>query len=210
MDNWKVIGAVLGGSVLLVVLAAFGLSRVGGGNPAKLNADQNVLVDGARWISGSENAKVTVVEFSDMQCPACKAAQPFAEEVKKMEGVRFILRHFPLTQLHQNAWIGARAAEAARMMGKGDEYVANLFARQGEWSSLGNPEEKLIAYAKEFGLSEEEFKKKLNSQETDKFVGEDSGLGSRLKLQGTPTFFVNGEQISANFLKSKVEELLKK
>lgn len=70
MDNWKTIGLVLGGSVLLVVLAAFGLSRVSGGNTTELKADQKMLVDGARWVSGPENAKVMVVEFSDMQCPA--------------------------------------------------------------------------------------------------------------------------------------------
>lgn len=210
MDNWKTIGLVLGGSVLLVVLAAFGLSRVSGGNTTELKADQKMLVDGARWVSGPENAKVMVVEFSDMQCPACKAAQPYAEEVKKMDGVRFVLRHFPLIQLHPNAWTGARAAEAARVMGKGDDYVRKLFERQSEWSSMGDPTEKLIVYAKEMGLDDKEFTKKYKSDETDKWVGEDSALGNRLKLQGTPTFFVNGEQVSGNFLKSKVEELLKK
>ena len=127
-----------------------------------------------------------------------------------MDGVKFVLRHFPLIQLHKNAWTGARAAEAARILGKGDDYVKKLFDRQSEWSTLDNPEEKLVAYAKEMGLPEEEFLKKLKSDETDKFVSEDSALGNRLKLQGTPTFYVNGEQISANFLKSKVEELLKK
>ncbi len=165
MDNWKIIGLVLGGCIVLVVLAAFGLSRVSGGSTTETKADQNVLVDGARWISGSNDAKVTVVEFSDMQCPACKAAQPFAEEIKKTEGVRFVLRHFPLLQLHQNAWMGARAAEAARMMGKGDEYVSSLFARQNEWSSLGNPEEKFILYAKDLGLAEDEFGKLLRIQQ---------------------------------------------
>lgn len=193
-----------------MVLAAFGLSRISGGNTAEIKADQNLLVDGARWISGPEDAKVTVVEFSDAQCPACKAAQPYAEDVKKMDGVRFVFRHFPLIQIHPNAWTGARAAEAARMMGKGDNYVSKLFERQTEWSSMSDPTEKLIAYAKEMGLDDKEFAKKYKSDETDKMVGDDSSLGNRLKLQGTPTFFVNGEQISANFLKSKVEELLKK
>lgn len=193
----------------MVVLAAFGLSKttpVGGAKT--INNDE--LIAGARWIKEVENPKVTVVEFSDMQCPACKAAQPFAEEVKKMDGVKFVFRHFPLIQLHKNAWTGARAAEAARILGKGNEYVNQLFDHQNEWSSMDNPEEKLVAYAKEMGLQEDDFLKKLKSDETDKFVGEDFALGNRLKLQGTPTFYVNGEQISANFLKSKVEELLKK
>ncbi len=209
MDNLKIIALVLGGSILLVVLAAFGLSKTTPVGGAK-TIDNNELLAGARWIKDVENPKVTVVEFSDMQCPACKAAQPFAEEVKKMNGVKFVLRHFPLIQLHKNAWAGARAAEAARMMGKGDDYVNRLFDRQSEWSSLDNPEEKFVSYAKELGLLEDDFLKKLKSDETDKLVGEDYALGNRLKLQGTPTFYVNGEQVSANFLKSKVEDLLKK
>lgn len=209
MENIKIIALVLGGSILLVVLAAFGLSKTTPVGGAK-KIDTNELLAGARWIKDVENPKVTVVEFSDMQCPACKAAQPFAEEVKKMDGVKFVLRHFPLIQLHKNAWTGARAAEAARILGKGDDYVKKLFDRQSEWSTLDNPEEKLVSYAKEMGMLEDEFLKKLKSDETDKFVSEDFALGNRLKLQGTPTFYVNGEQISANFLKSKVEELLKK
>jgi protein-disulfide isomerase len=209
MENWKIIVTVLVGSVLLVVLAAFGLSKTTPVGGAK-TIDNNELLAGARWIKDVENPKVTVVEFSDMQCPACKAAQPFAEEVKKMNGVKFVLRHFPLIQLHKNAWAGARAAEAARMMGKGDDYVNKLFDRQSEWSSLDNPEEKFVSYAKELGLLEDDFLKKLKSDETDKLVGEDYALGNRLKLQGTPTFYVNVEQVSDNFLKSKVEDLLKK
>lgn len=209
MENWKTVALVLSGSILLVVLAAFGLSKTTPVGGAK-TIDNNELLVGARWIKEVDDPKVTVVEFSDLQCPACKAAQPFAEEVKKMDGVKFVLRHFPLIQLHKNAWIGARAAEAARMLGKGDDYVKKLFDRQSEWSTLDNPEEKLVSYAKEMGMLEDEFLKKLKSDETDKFVSEDFALGNRLKLQGTPTFYVNGEQISANFLKSKVEELLKK
>lgn len=209
MENIKIITLILGGSILLVVLAAIGLSKTTPVGGAK-TIDSSELLAGARWIKEVENPKVTVVEFSDMQCPACKAAQPIADEVKKMDGVKFALRHFPLIQLHKNAWTGARAAEAARMMGGGDDYVKKLFDRQSEWSTLDNPEEKLVSYAKEMGMLEDEFLKKLKSDETDKFVGEDFALGNRLKLQGTPTFYVNGEQISANFLKSKVEELLKK
>src|SRR3990167_5387574 len=138
MENIKIIALVLGGSILLVVLAAVGLSKTTPVGGAK-TIDNNELLAGARWVKEVENPKVTEVEFSDMQCPACKAAQPYAEEIKKMDGVRFVLRHFPLIQLHKSAWTGARAAEAARMLGRGDEFVNKLFDRQSEWSSLDNP-----------------------------------------------------------------------
>jgi protein-disulfide isomerase len=102
MENIKIIALVLGGSILLVVLAAFGLSKTTPVGGAK-KIDTNELLTGARWIKDMENPKVTVVEFSDMQCPACKAAQPFAEEVK-MDGVN--ANALSLIQLHKNAWMG--------------------------------------------------------------------------------------------------------
>lgn len=201
------IALVLGGSVLLVVLAALGLSRMGGAEAPKASVEE--LVTGARWVRENGETRVTVVEFSDVQCPACKAAQPVAHEVAKMSGVKFVYRHFPLIQIHQNAWMGARAAEAAFLMGKGYEYKDLLFERQGEWEFDDKAEEKFVAYAKQLGLDEKEFETKMRSEQTDKAVGEDSSLGNRLRLQGTPTFFVNGELVATNFLKQKVEELLK-
>src|SRR5689334_360603 len=107
MDNWKTILGVFLGSVLVVVLMAVGLSKMSGGESgAAKTVDQAELLAGARFVKGDENSKVTVVEFSDMQCPACKAAQPFAQEVEKLSNVRFVLRHFPLIQIHKNAWKG--------------------------------------------------------------------------------------------------------
>lgn len=188
---------------------AFGLSKLNSGSGSPITADVSLLTEGARWETGNAEAPVTVVAFTDIQCPACKAAEPVAEELRRTSGVRFIHRHFPLLTIHKNAWKGAKALEAARIMGKGWEMMALMFEKQSAWEDLDNPDSTFIEYAKELGLDETTFKERYTSSETDDLVGVDYALGNRLKLSGTPTFFVNGEQVSAQFVLSKVKELLK-
>lgn len=202
--------------MLLVVLMAVGLSKVSKGETGTIKVSTEELLNGARWVKTSGEPKVTVVEFSDIQCPACKAAEPIAIELRKMDGVRFVYRHFPLVTIHKNAWKAARAVEAARLLdqpadsaGKGWEMMELMFEKQEAWSDSSNPESTFAEYAKSLGLDEKSFDEKQKGDETDRFVGEDSSLGNRLQLSGTPTFFVNGEQVGSSFVLAKVKELLK-
>jgi len=216
MKDMKTILLVFGGSVLLVVLMAIGLSKVSGGGAGTIKVSVEELVNGARWVvttptasqSGGQ-ARVTVVEFSDIQCPACKATEPIAVELRKTAGVKFVYRHFPLITVHKNAWKGAQALEAARLLGKGWEMMGVMFDKQTEWSDLGSPEDTFAKYAVGLGLDEKAFNDKQKGDETDKLVGEDSSFGNRLKLSGTPTFFVNGEQVGSAYVLDKVKSLLK-
>lgn len=216
MNNLKNTFLIFGGCVVLVVLMAVGLSKVSKGETGTIKVSTEELISGARWIKGNGDIKVTVVEFSDIQCPACKAAEPIAIELRKMDGVRFVYRHFPLITIHKNAWKAARAVEAARLLdkpadsaGKGWEMMELMFEKQEEWSDSLSPESTFAEYAKSLGLDEKSFDEKQKGDETDRFVGEDSSLGNRLQLSGTPTFFVNGEQIGSSFVLAKVKELLK-
>ena len=92
-----------------------------GGGTIKVPVEQ--LTEGAGWEMSTGEAKVAVVEFSDIQCPACKAAEPISVELRRTPGVKFVYRHFPLTTIHKNAWNGARALEAARLLDKGWEMM---------------------------------------------------------------------------------------
>lgn len=209
MENWKTILLVFGGSVLLVVLMAIGLSKVSGGGTGTIKVSVDELVNGARWTVTTGEPKVTVVEFSDIQCPACKATEPISIELRKTAGVKFVYRHFPLITVHKNAWKGARALEAARQLDKGWEMMALMFDKQTEWSDLGNPEDTFAKYAVDLGMDEKTFNDKQRGDETDKLVSEDSSLGNRIQLSGTPTFFVNGEQVGSAYVLDKVNSLLK-
>ena len=209
MESWKTILGVFGASLVLVVLMAIGLSKLSSGSGAAKKVEVSELVDGARWEVTTGEPKVTVVAFTDIQCPACRAAEPIAVELRSLAGVRFVHRHFPLVTIHKNAWKGAMALEAARLMGKGWEMMTLLFEKQDDWSSLGDPDKQFVAYAGELGLSEADFAGKYESKETDELVGVDSSLGNRLQLSGTPTYFVDGEQVATSFVLGKVKELLK-
>lgn len=140
---------------------------------------------------GDVNAPVTIVEFTDFQCPACAAMHPVLEEVLKTYGnkVRFVVRDFPLS-MHQNARKAAEAANAANAQGKFFEYIAVLFKNQ---KALDLPS--LKKYASDLGLDRVKFDAALdrgiyaNEIQKDITDGEAYGVGS------TPTIFVNGVQL---------------
>lgn len=213
-NDWKLILKVILGSVLLVMVVIFGLAKMAG-TSSSLTADQNQLLDGASLIKENGETKVIVVNFSDMECPACKRAHLLLTDLNSMVGVKVVFRHFPLN-IHKYAPITARAVESARVMGqsansadKGWEMIDLLFSKQEEWSVETKIEDKLVEYAKSLGLDEKVFKEKLNSPEVAAVVQKDINLGDSLRLSGTPTVYVNGEQVAADFVVAKVNELLK-
>ncbi len=207
MGNLKLALVAVFGGLLVVGLMAFGLSRVSD-KGGVLGASVEELTDGARFVASRGEKRVVVVEFSDLQCPACRAAQPVSKKLKEIEGVELYYRHFPLLAVHPNAWKAARAAEAARILGKGWEMIDLLFEEQTNWANLGKVDEIFVSLAKSLGLDEKLFIEKYESEETDKAVATDFALANRLKLSGTPTFFVNGEQVAANFVLDKVKQAL--
>jgi predicted DsbA family dithiol-disulfide isomerase len=137
---------------------------------------------------GSPMAPVTIVEFSDFECPYCGQAHPIlAHVMDELEGrVRLVFRHFPLSA-HPNAMPAARAAIAAGNQGKFWEMHDMLFEHQGQLE-----EDDLARYAEELGLDMARFRTDLASAETQRVIERDRELGERLGVEGTPSFFVNG------------------
>lgn len=212
MNDLKTVLLIVGGSIVLVLLMIFGLTKMAGnsGNEVGVIVDENVLSDGALLSTQSGEVKVTVVNFSDMQCPACKAADGVLEGLVGKEGVRYVIRHYPLMG-HRYSTNGARAVEAARQMGKGWEMMDLLFEKQEEWSGV-SPKEidaRMIDYATDLGLEKTDFEERSKSDDTAQAVNTDKALGDRLRLSGTPTVYVNGEQVSPDFVLGRVDELIK-
>lgn len=208
MNDWKLIVGVVIGSVMLVILALFGLSKMQTGGSGQ-NVDINLLTTGAKLIKGKDEAKVKVVVFSDVQCPACKRAHGMLASLGENEKVQLIYRYYPLITVHQNAVVGARAAEAAREMGKGWEMVQVLFDKQEEWQGEKKPEVKFVEYAGSLGLDKNKFTDLMKSETVVKAVDEDTALGDKLLISGTPTVYVNGELVAIDFVADKVKELIK-
>ena len=139
-------------------------------------------------VRGAPMAPVTIVEFSDFQCPHCAAAHPeLARLVREFEGqVKLVFKHFPLDS-HPRALVAARAAEAARRQGKFWEMHDLLFEHQHELED-GD----LERYAGMLGLDIERFKTDVSSDECVERVDADREEGKRLGIEGTPTIYING------------------
>jgi protein-disulfide isomerase len=140
---------------------------------------------------GPTTASVTVVEFSDFECPYCARAADVTHQLRERFGerVRLVFRQFPLS-FHQNARGAAEAALAAHSQGKFWEFHDQLFAHQDR---LGR--EALEEYAQVVGLNLAEFKQALDDGRHSSRLTDDVALGNDVAVQGTPTLFINGQRV---------------
>ena len=157
---------------------------------------------------GRAEALVTLVIFTDYQCPICAAILPYLERLVKEYGdkVRLVTRDFPITQ-HSEAFKAAEAAEAAREQGKYWEYAQLLMRNQ---SALGV--DKLKAYASELALDRPRFDSALDSGRFAEMVQRDIEEGMKLGINATPTVFINGRRVAAKSydeLKANIEAAFK-
>ena len=140
-------------------------------------------------VLGPATAPVTLVEYGDYECPFCRTAHASVEQVRQAMGndLRFVFRHFPLSQIHPHAYQAAEAAEAAGAQGRFWEMHHLLFANQDR---LGLRD--LIGYAGALDLDLERFVTDLRGHAYAGRLREDFLSGVRSGVNGTPTFFVNG------------------
>jgi protein-disulfide isomerase len=138
-------------------------------------------------VRGAPMASITIVEFSDFECPHCGAAQPvLAGIVEQFQGkVKLAFKHFPL-EGHVNAVPAARAAYAAQQQGKFFEVADALFEHQSELS-----EDKIRALAKSAGLDMDKFEADFTSEASRERVERDRKDGDKLSIEGTPALFIN-------------------
>lgn len=210
---WGIVVLGLTGALLGLVKL---LSTAPTNPPAKqISAEAIKEVSTSDWIKGPLQAKVTLVEYSDFQCPACATYYPVLKQLNKEfeDSMQFVYRYFPLKTIHKNAYVASFAAEASGRQGKFWEMHDLLFDNQKEWSDLANPQEKFLDYAKLLGLDTEKFKNDLESKEVKDKVASDYQNGLSATVNATPTFFLNGQKIisprSYEEFKSKIEEALK-
>jgi protein-disulfide isomerase len=145
---------------------------------------------------GADDAPVTLVEYGDYECPYCGMAHPVVKEVQRVLGnqLRFVFRNFPLAEAHPHARFAAQAAEAAGTQGRFWEMHDMLFENQAalEPADVGG-------YAKSIGLDVGRFEQELEAGTYAKKVRDDFRSGARSGVNGTPTFFVNGERYDGSW-----------
>lgn len=213
-NELKIMGGILTGSLILMIGMVFILSMQS--NSPTLNTNEQVYnIDYSKGQKiGNDNAKIKLVEFSDFQCPACKAYEPYVQEVRSLypEDMQFIYRHFPLTQ-HKNAEPAVHVAEYAATHGKFWEVHNKLFETQQKWGELNDPKDFFVNLGKELGLEEQGLKDALENKLASSKISEDVAEGKSLQVNATPTFYLNGRKLQLkNFLdlKNAVEQEIKK
>lgn len=159
--------------------------------PVKKSAGSQPEIRSDSLILGAQDAKVTVVEFSNFECIACKSIDPTVEKMlKTYDGkVRFVFKHFPFdTAEGNNAFIAAEAAEAAAAQGKFMEMKKLLFENQGKLTK-----DTLKNLAKNLNLDTGKFNQELDNGTYKTKVEADKKEALSLGITSTPTFYINGE-----------------
>lgn len=205
--KWITIGIV---AILFIGFFAF---IINSSKEAKKQATAAKLTSKG-WVRGNKNAKVTLVEFSDFQCPACGFREPMVQQaMKDFDGkIKLLYKHFPLTTVHRNAYPAAKAAEAAGRQEKFWEMHDLLFARQKTWEATTDPKKEFTGYAKELKLDTEKFQKDYEDDAIDKKINSEQDEGIKIGVNATPTFYLNGKimdtPMSYEDLKKSIEKEL--
>lgn len=162
------------------------------------------------WPRGPEDAPVTVVEYGDYDCPSCRGAYEMIETLLAQQGerIRFAFRHFPLTKAHPRALPAARAAEAAGRQGRFWQMHEAIFT-----GPIQPSDEQLHDYAGQIGLDIQRFTDDFADRQLEREILRRRMQGLRSGVNGTPTFFINGDryrgEVSLEALTEAVESAAK-
>jgi len=146
---------------------------------------------------GPKDAAVTIVEFGDLQCPACKAAQPTVTKLMEDEPkARLVFQNFPLEHLHKWAMLGAKYIDCIGRQNNEAvwKFIPTVYEHQSEITEQ-NADQMLKGYAKDSGADPGAVAACIPKPETEKHVRDSIALGEKLGVSSTPTFFIDGRKI---------------
>jgi protein-disulfide isomerase len=199
------------GFIVIVTIAVI-VAGIYSGSSANNTANSNFVsttvppLTANDWKEGNPNAKVTVIEYGDFECPACGAYFPVMQQLyaNYSSTVLFVFRNFPLYTIHPFAGIGAEAAEAAGMEGGSAKYWAMhdlLYTDQSQWTANTTLTTSQVisqffnGYAQSLGLNVATFDDDMSSAQVTTKIQNDVAGGTGAEIDHTPTFFINLQQI---------------
>lgn len=184
--------------VIVVILGLFGIFSLtkksnGGQAPGSSASGQT-----SEHKIGAGKQGVTLVEYGDLQCPACKSYYPIVKQIEKEYGddITVQFRHYPLNQIHPHAFEAARAAEAAGKQDKFFEMHDLLYENQDSWAQAPNATVIFEGFAGQLGLNLEQFKSDTASEQVAATINADIKAGQAIGVSSTPTFILNGVKIT--------------
>ncbi len=186
--------------IALIVYGMVQLAKKSSSTSTGVSAEDPTPVTSDDWTKGNPTADMTLIEYSDLQCPACARYYPWVKQIAQefSNDIRVAYRHYPLKQIHQNSFSAARATEAAGAQGKFWEMHDLLFERQTTWATLGDPRETFESFARQIELDENKYKEDFKSNAIEDAIEADITAGERARVPGTPSFFLNGKKIQDN------------
>lgn len=202
--------------VLIVILGIWALIAFSQGTTTTTTASIKLPAVTSKDFQSNPGGKVTLVEYADFECPACKAYYPLIKQLQAQYGnnLHVVYRMFPLKTIHPNAVSSGKAAYAASLQGKFWEMHDKLFDTQDSWAGLSDPESTFISYAKGLGLNTDTFTKDYESSAADTLMNTSYDQATNIGLNATPTFFLQGQKIadpsSFNDFQSLINAALKK
>lgn len=207
------LGLIVGAGVLLFKASSPTPQPVA--TPAATGSPAASPTEGAPTAAATPTPEVTkkdvvlVEEYGDYQCPPCGGLHPILKTLKNEFGGRMQLTfyHFPLSQIHKNAVPAAMTSVAAAMQGRFADMHNLLYDTQKVWSEVEDFSPIAMDYARQIGLDMEKFKRDVNSPAVRAQIASDMQRATSLKVDSTPTLFLNGTQIPNE--KYTLEELRK-
>jgi protein-disulfide isomerase len=205
--------------IVVVVLVFIGIFALNG-NTTKGSNSTTSNGTPSQHIEGKGQDGVTLVEYGDYQCPYCGQYYSIVKQVQAEYNnqMTFQFRNFPLVSLHPNAFAGARAAEAASLQNKFWQMHDLLYEQnqiyyesngaESTWIGASNPLPYFDEYAQQLGLNVTKFNQDFNSDQVDATINADMAAGNKLNVDATPTFFLDGKQISVGESAPEFEKLI--
>lgn len=193
-------------AVVLIFIGVFAFSGHKSGGDKSSGSSSNTS-KATNHVEGKGQANVTLVEYGDYECPYCEQYYPIVKQVvaKYNDQIKFQFVNFPLVSIHQNAFAGARAAEAAAAQNKFWQMHDLLYDNQNQWAQSSSPTKYFKQYAQQLGLNADKFDKDYSSNAVNDAINADMAKGNKLNIQGTPTFLLNGKQINVTASASSFE-----
>lgn len=198
--NVMLSGALIALFVLAVVVAVV-VARPSAGDqseattPTPPGAVAQVVRDDSHVLDDAGEGAPVLVEFLDFECEACRAAYPLVEQIRQEHAgeLTFVVRYFPIPS-HANAMNAAVAVEAAAQQGRFEDMYARMYQTQAEWGEQQDSQAALFRqFAQDLGLDMDAYDSAVADPATQARVEQDQQDGISLGVQGTPTFFLDGE-----------------
>jgi protein-disulfide isomerase len=201
------------GVIIVIIIIFVGVFALG-------NQKNNSTSKPTEHIEGLGKDGVSLVEYGDYECPYCGQYYSIVKQVVQEYNnqITFQFRNFPLTSIHPHAYVGARAAEAAALQNKFWQmhdllYEQNVIYTDSNetastWINTSNPLTDFDQYAKQLGLNVSKFNQDYNSDQVNNSISADLNAGNALGIDATPTFYLDGKQISPGETVSAFQTLI--